>query len=107
MANNPTARETAPAVTWKPTSHTVTEVVRKSVTLTDAPDITWKSKGATCRPYSIRFEYLRRDGGPWQRAVTIYAMRPESLVGNFFSPDDVYMPPQWLTDLIAAAEPDA
>lgn len=98
--------------TWGNTVHVVTEKVEKSVKLADAPDITWASKAnrlhrRSGRPYSVRFYYMRSNGGPWQSEITIYALRPESLVGDFFPPDKVIDPPQWLTDLIDSAHPDA
>ena len=88
---------------WEPTR--VCETVEKAVNLTDAPNITWR--GGPCRPYAIRFRFERYGGkgGPWRSYITIYAMRPGGIVGNWFSPSAVYMPPEWLTDLIAAATP--
>lgn len=92
---------------WAPTR--TKETVEKSVKLTDAPDISWQRKAkhgpGHGRPYSIRFEFVRYDGGPWLGSVRIYAQRPESIVGDFFSPDKVIDPPQWLTDLIEQAHP--
>lgn len=92
-------------VEWKSRTRKVTEVVESSVELTDAPDIT--ANGGPCRPYSIRARFTRFNGGPWQPEITIYAMFPGHVVGGYFGPDKVYMPPQWLTDLIAEAAPDA
>lgn len=86
--------------------------VEKSVDLADAPDITWlrvPKKGAprnvSGRPYAIRFSFTRHDDGPWLPSITIYAQRPESIVGDFFSPEKVADAPQWLTDLIESATP--
>jgi hypothetical protein len=90
---------------WGRRTERVTEVVETSVKIKDAPSITWN--GGPCRPYTIMFRHTRYDGGPWQSSVTIYALRPEAVVGNWFSPDQVYMPPQWLTDLIGQGGPDA
>lgn len=98
-----------PTLAWGPIR--TKETVEKSVDLTDAPDITWQRKTKRGpgygRPYSIRFEFVRYDSGPWISSVTIYAQRPESIVGDFFSPDKVINPPQWLTDLIEQAAPDS
>lgn len=97
--------------TWGNTVHVVTEKVEKSVKLADAPDISWRRKArygpGKGRPYSIRFEFVRYDGGPWRSNITIYAQRPEAICGDWFSPDKVIDPPQWLTDLLASAHPDA
>ena len=79
--------------------------VETLVTIKDAPNITWD--GGPCRPYAIRFLHTRFNGGPWQSVVTIYAMRPNAVIGSWFRPDEVYMPPQWLTDLIRQGGPDA
>jgi hypothetical protein len=93
---------------WAPT--TTYQRVETKVKLTDAPDITWRRKAkygpGRGRPYSIRFEFTRRDGGPWLSNITIYAQRPEGIIGDWFSPEKVYNPPQWLTDIIASASPE-
>lgn len=100
-----------PVEAWGNTVRVVTERVEKSVKLTDAPDITWQRKAkygpGKGRPYSIRLEFVRCDGGPWRSDITIYAQRPEAICGDWFNPDKVIDPPQWLTDLIASAHPDA
>jgi hypothetical protein len=98
-------------VTWGETASLAKETVETSVELADAPDITWRRKAkygpASGKPYSIRFSFVRYDGGAWQGAVTIYAQRQGIPIGDWFSPGDVIDPPQWLTDLIAEATPAA
>jgi hypothetical protein len=96
----------APAITeqWKPTKHQITERVEKSVALTGAPAII--ADGGPCTPVSIRFLFVRFDGGSWSSQIMIYADKPGSLVRKFFRPAAVYQPPAWLTDLIARATPE-
>jgi hypothetical protein len=89
---------------WGPTRHRITERVEKSVKLNDAPNIT--ADGGPCTPVSITFLFLREDGGPWRSQITIYADTRGRLVRKFFGPDKVYVPPPWLTELIARATPD-
>src|SRR2546430_10540783 len=89
---------------WEPMRHRVTERVVKSVRLIGAPTIT--VAGGPCTPVSIRFEFLRMNSGPWRSQITIYADRPGSLIRKLFSPDKVYMPPQWLTGLCAPSTPE-
>jgi hypothetical protein len=90
---------------WQPTRHTITETIEKTVDLAGAPEIV--ANGGRCTPYAIRFVYQRRgSNGSWQAQITIYARTPHSVVGQSFSPDKVYMPAQWLTDLIDQATPD-
>ena len=95
--------------TWEPTQHRTLETVETSVKLDGAPDITWERKSRHApgrgRPYTIRFQFTRHNGGPWQSSITIYAQRPDGIVGDWFSPEKVLNSPQWLTDLIAQATP--
>lgn len=95
--------QTAPDMTvdWEPVRSSETREM--SVKLTDAPDIT--VGGRPCRPVKVKFLFVRRNIGPWERQVTIYADVPGSVVRTFFSPDDVYRMPQWLADIIASATP--
>ena len=90
-------------VTWEKNARNVTETVDKTLRITGAPEITYK--GRQVRPAAIIFEFRRLNGGPWRSKVTIYADKPGSLVRAFFSPDKVYMAPQWLTDLVDDATP--
>lgn len=94
---------------WDPVLHEKTETVERSVKLTGAPDISWQRKPkygpGRGRPYSIHFKFVRRGDGPWFPEVTIYAQRPESLVGDWFSPAGVIDMPEWLADLITEATP--
>ena len=77
-----------PVEAWGKTVHT--ESVDKSVKLTDAPDITWQRKAkygpGRGRPYSIRFEFRRHNGGPWRSEITIYAKRPAAICGERLFP---------------------
>ncbi len=90
-------------LTWEKNVRNVVETVDSTLALTGAPEITYK--GRQVRPAATIFEFRRVNGGPWQSRITIYADKPGSLVRAFFSPDDVYRAPQWLTDLIDAATP--
>jgi len=96
--------ETTIVEQWKPTDRQISERVEKSVDLVGAPTVT--ADGAPCTPVSIRFLFLRTNGGPWRSQITIYADKPGSLVRKFFRPAAVHQPPQWLTDLIARATPE-
>ncbi len=94
---------------WGPVTHRKTEIVDRDVKLVDAPDITYlRRKTGSCvtgRPYSINFRFGRVHDGPWTPTITIYALRPGSLVGDSFAPDKVADMPDWLADLITEATP--
>jgi uncharacterized membrane protein len=90
-------------VTWEKNARNVTETVDKTLRLSGAPEIT--ANGRQVRPAAIIFEFRRLNGGPWRSKVTIYADQPYSDIRAFFSPDEVYRAPQWLTDLIDDATP--
>jgi hypothetical protein len=97
------------ATDWAPSQRRRRETVETSVKLTDAPNITWRQKEkygpATGQPYSIRFGFSWEGDGPWCSDITIYALKPGTCVGHWFSPREVIDMPQWLADIIDEATP--
>lgn len=94
---------------WGPVLHEKTETVERDVKLDGAPNIRWRRKAkygpGEGRPYSIHFKFVRNSDGPWFPEITIYAQRPEAIVGDWFSPSMVIDMPEWLADLITEATP--